>query len=63
MHLPNLLEIGGLDESVRVSGEGYVINALVSISLRFGSLLNLSSGFSLNNSPQSGLLLNIFQFL
>ena len=53
MHLPNLVQIGDLGESVGVPGEGYVIDALVCKSLRFGSLLNPTSGFSLNNSPQS----------
>ena len=41
---------------------GYLREALVSMSLRLGSLLNLITGFSLNNLPQSGLLLRIFQF-
>ena len=37
--------------------------ALVSLSLRFGSLLNPTMGLSLNIGPQSWLFVIIFQFL
>ena len=55
--------VSGFNVGATVVGKGYVIGALVSISLRFGNLLNPITGLSLNISLQSGLLLSIFQFL
>ena len=63
MHLPSLVQIGGLSGGSTVVARGYLIDAFVNMSLRFGNLLKPTSGLSLNNCPQSGLLLRIFQFL
>ena len=63
VHLPNLVQIVALCGSWAVSMGGYLREALVSMSLRLGSLLNPITGLSLNSVPQSGLLLRIFQFL
>ena len=63
VHLPSLVQIVALWGSSVVLLGGYLREALVSMSLRLGSLLNPITGFSLNSVPQSGLLLRIFQFL
>ena len=42
---------------------GYMSVALVSMSLRFGSLLNPTIGLLVNSCPQSALLVIMFQFL
>ena len=63
VHLPSLVQTVGLCTLVFVLVGGYCIEAFVSMSLRFGSLLKPITGLSLNRWPQSGLLLIIFQFL
>ena len=42
---------------------GYISEALVSMSLRLGSLLNPTIGLLVNSCPQSALLVIMFQFL
>ena len=60
MHLPSLVQIVALWGSWLVSMGGYLREALVSMSLRLGSLLNPITGFSLNSVPQSGLLFSFY---
>ena len=60
MHLPSLVQIVALLGSWLVSMGGYLREALVSMSLRLGSLLNPITGFSLNSVPQSGLLFSFY---
>ena len=62
MHLPSLVQIVALWGSWVVLMGGYLREALVSMSLRLGSLLNPITGVSLNSVRQSGLLLRIIQF-
>ena len=59
VHLPNLVQIVALFGSWAESMGGYLREALVSMSLRLGSLLNPITGFSLNRLPQFGLLLRM----
>ena len=68
MHLPNLVQMVGFGVVVGVFSWGggwgwYAIEASVSMSLRFGNLLDPTIALFLNSSPQSGLLLIIFQLL
>ena len=63
MHLSSLVQMGAFGGGVDISEGRYLIEALVSMSLRFGNLLKPISGLSLNNSPQSGLLLIMFKLL
>ena len=58
MHLPSLVQIFGMGVANVLS-----TGALVSISLRFGSLLNPTIGLLVNSWPQSALLVMMFQFL
>ena len=60
MHLPSLVQIGGFGGGSTVVGKGYLMDALVGMSLRFGNLLKPTSGLSLNNYPQSTQNIPIF---
>ena len=63
VHLPSLVQTGTCCGAILVSWGGYTVFELVSMSLRFGSLLNPTIGFVVKIGPQSGLLEIIFQFL
>ena len=63
VHLPNLVQIGTCCEVDILSWGGYTVVELVSISLRFGSLLNPTIDLVVKIGPQSGLLEIMFQFL
>ena len=63
MHLPSLMQILGVGVTDGVLLDGYVSVTLVSMSLRFGSLLNSTICLFVNSCPQSALLVNIFQFM
>ena len=63
MHLPNLVQTGTYCGDDSFCWRGYTVTELVSISLKFGSLLNPAIGLVVKIGPQSGLFKIIFQFL
>ena len=63
VHLPSLVQIGGLGSLLTSVGGGYKTVALVSKSLEFGNLLKPMMGFYLNIDPQSMLFIIMSQFL
>ena len=63
MHLPSLVQCLGMICFVGISLTGYVMDALVRRSLRFGNLLKPTIGLSLNVWTQSLLCSIIFQLL
>ena len=63
VHLPNLVHMVGFSGTVWTVSGGYFNDALVSMSLRFGSLLKPTIRLFVNKLPQSELLVITFQFL
>ena len=63
MHLPSLVHIVGIGSLFSFGDGGYNLVALVSRSLKLGSVLNPTMGLSLNKRPQSGLFVIMFQLL
>ena len=63
VHLPNLVQTGACCEVDVYSWGGYTVVELVSMSLKFGSLLNPTIDSVVKIDPQSGLLEIMFQFL
>ena len=63
VHLPNLVQMPGMGVGVVFCTGGYMSEALVSMSLILGSLLNPTIGLLVNSCPQSALLVIMFQFL
>ena len=63
MHLPSLVQIGGISVCLSLIWEGYLIDKFVSISLRLDNLLKPTRGLSWNKCSQSGMLVKMFQFL
>ena len=63
VHLPNLVETGTYCGRDSFCWGGYTVIELVSISLKFESLLSPTIGLAVKIGPQSGLFEIIFQFL
>ena len=63
VHLPSLVQILGVGVTGDLFSGWYVSVALVSMSLRCGSLLNPIIGSLVKSCPQSALSVIMFQFL